>query len=106
MEEVPEAEIKKLTDGTTEVTWTNVDQTDKDGNAYIFSVKEFIWDAEAGEYIEGAPENYIRSGGLGTATPLKVTNTYKSPDIAPITAKKAWVDGPDNVRCNDCFDQQ
>ncbi|NMA18345.1 MAG: Cna B-type domain-containing protein, partial [Clostridiaceae bacterium] len=97
VEEVPEAGIKHLPNGTTEVTWPNVDQTDKDGKTYIFSVREFIWDATTQEYVEGAPENYVRSGGEGTATPLTVTNTYNSPAIDPITAKKVWVDGSDNV---------
>ncbi len=85
--EVPGAEIKHLPKGTTEVTWQNVDQTDKDGNAYIFSVREV--NAQGADFT---PLNYEK-----TESGLTVTNTYRPPDIDQITAKKAWVDGPDNV---------
>lgn len=76
------AEIKKLY-GITEVTWTELEETDINGNKYIYSVKEV--DSEGEEFT---PENYVK-----TENGLKVTNSYISPTDAYAKAIKVWVNG-------------
>ncbi len=83
-EVVPGAELKTLTDGTTEVSWTGLDATDINGNAYRFSVKEV--DAAGNDYT---PENYVK-----TENGLTVTNNYVLPGDASAVATKIWVNGP------------
>ncbi len=73
VEEVPGgAAILPLPNGTTEVTWTGLQTTDINGNAYTFSVKEV--DADGNDFT---PTNYVKSGE-GT---LEITNTYVSPKM-------------------------
>ena len=83
-EAVPGAEIKELADGTTEVTWTDLEETDFDGNAYTFSVREV--DADGNDFT---PEHYTKAEDS-----LTVTNTYVSPKI-DVTVTKVWKGGPD-----------
>lgn len=87
-EEVPiaEAPIKELVNGMEEVSWQNVTQTNKDGLAYTFSVKEV--DAN-GKDLQLA--NYVK-----TENGLQVTNTYVSPMDFSVKAQKVWVNGPAN----------
>lgn len=80
-EAVPEAEIKELTAGTTEVIWTGLTKTDVDGREYIFSVQEV--DAEGNDF---ALEKYVEF-----EDGLTVTNTYTKKDV---TATKVWSGGP------------
>jgi pilin isopeptide linkage protein/LPXTG-motif cell wall-anchored protein len=85
VEEVPlaQAPIKELADGTLSVTWTNLEQMDKDGKAYTFSVREV--DKDGNDYT---PANYRKS-----ESGLTITNTYVIPK-GQVTANKAWVNGP------------
>lgn len=84
LEAVPEAEIKELANGTTQVAWTGLIKTDRSGNEYIFSVKEV--DAEGNDFT---PENYVKEI---SDDGLTVTNTYVIPKT-DITATKDWVGG-------------
>src|SRR5690606_16331044 len=59
--------------------WENLDVTDGDGIAYVYTVDEV-----------NVPENYEKSI---SEDKLTVTNTYKSPKI-DITGTKVWVNGP------------
>lgn len=68
-ERVPGSEIKKLENGTTEVSWTDLEETDEDGNSYIFSVKEV--DEEGNDFT---PNRYRKS-----ESGLTVTNRYRTP---------------------------
>ncbi|HBG00091.1 MAG TPA: hypothetical protein DDW87_00750, partial [Firmicutes bacterium] len=56
IEEVPEAEVKELADGTTEVEWTDLNETDTSGKKYKFSVKEVNKDGK-----DFVPQNYGKS---------------------------------------------
>jgi uncharacterized repeat protein (TIGR01451 family)/LPXTG-motif cell wall-anchored protein len=69
IEEVPEAEVKELADGTTEVEWTDLNETDTSGKKYKFSVKEVNKDGK-----DFVPQNYGKS-----EDGLTVTNTYQPP---------------------------
>ena|GEM_PF-1206827 len=77
------AEIKKLSHGTTEVAWDGLDETDIEGNTYIYSVEET--DAEGNDFT---PENYTKTHDGD----LKIVNTYNSPTTS-ITATKEWDGG-------------
>ncbi len=66
-----------LTSGTTEYTWTDLDEKDENGIAYDYTVDEV-----------DVPVNYIKSVAGNT-----ITNTYVSPKTA-YTATKVWVGGP------------
>ncbi|MDD4368447.1 MAG: Cna B-type domain-containing protein, partial [Oscillospiraceae bacterium] len=83
-EAVPDAEIKMLVNGTTQVSWTGLAATDLAGHPYSFSVKEV--DATG---LDDTPENYVK-----TENGLTVTNRYVIPTDAQATATKIWVDGP------------
>jgi len=78
---VPDAEIKELADGTTTVKWTGLEETDINGNPYIFSVREV--DADGNDFV---PENYEK-----TEDGLTVTNTYVPPTIEALIANKIWM---------------
>ncbi|SFE54742.1 Cna B-type domain-containing protein [Peptostreptococcus sp. D1] len=71
-----------LLDGKASVTWKSLPKTDDNGKEYIYSVKE--GELKEGEFIEKAPDNYIK-----TENGLTVTNKYYSPKIE-ITGKKLW----------------
>lgn len=66
-----------LENGQTSYTWKGVDETDFDGNAYVYTVKEV-----------GSPVNYDVTYGDDGYT---VTNTYVSPKI-DYTVNKVWKD--------------
>lgn len=57
-------------------TWTDLDETDKDGKVYIYTVDEV-----------SVPANYVK-----TVDGLTVTNTYVSPKIS-VTGNKIWEGG-------------
>lgn len=69
-----------LENGTLSYTWNELDLTDENGVAYIYTLKEL-----------GVPENYDM-----TANGLEVTNTYVIPKTATHTVEKKW-DGGLNV---------
>ncbi|NLX82225.1 MAG: Cna B-type domain-containing protein [Clostridiales bacterium] len=71
---VPDAEIKELADGTTSVTWTDLEETDKDGKPYTFTVKEV--DAAGADFT---PKDYAK-----TESGLTVTNAYTIPKATTI----------------------
>lgn len=83
-EAVPGADIKELKNGTTSVTWTDLEKTDAEGNAYTFTVKEV--NAEGNDFT---PENYTKA-----ENGLTVTNTYVISTKGKATATKTWVNGP------------
>ena len=68
----------KLTNGTFEYIWKDLDLTDNDGVNYIYTVKEV-----------GTAENYTKVEEGQT-----VTNTYVSPKTE-VTGRKVWVGGPE-----------
>lgn len=78
--------IQELVDGTTEVTWEDVDKTDGDGNEYIYSVKE----------VDAAGNDFVPSEYTKTESGLTVTNTRKptgggggtTPVYGKVTVKK------------------
>ncbi len=83
---VPGAALLKLEHGTTSVTWNNLEKTDLQGNAYIFSVKEVNADGD-----DFTPANYEKSGE-GT---LAITNKYVQPQTDEnVIGTKYWVNGP------------
>lgn len=82
-EAVPDAEIKKLSNGTTSVTWDNLPTADASGNRYIYSVKEV--DENGDDFT---PVNYVK-----TENGLTVTNQYNSPKDAFAKAVKVWENG-------------
>ena len=80
-EAVPGADIQELPNGTTSVSWSDLDQTDDQGNPYIFSVREVN-----AEGTTSVPANYTV-----TENGLEVTNTYTSPKTS-YTVEKIWKD--------------
>ncbi|HBD63057.1 MAG TPA: hypothetical protein DC038_01345, partial [Clostridiales bacterium] len=85
LKEVPGAEIKELANGTTEVTWEDVDKTNINGVGYIYSIKEVT--ATGADFT---PENYVKA-----ENGLKVTNSYNSPTDASAKATKVWAGEPE-----------
>ncbi|GEM_PF-2708051 len=83
VEPVPGAEIKMLTNGTLEVTWTNIQKTDINGKPYTFTVRE----------VDAAGNNYKPADFSKQEAGLTVTNTYVIPKTARATATKTWVNG-------------
>lgn len=80
---VPNAVWKALTSGTTEVSWRGLEQTDDQGEPYIFTVREVNVNGDP-----FTPENYIKE-----EEGLNVTNTYVIPANGKATATKTWVNG-------------
>lgn len=68
---------KDLANGVLQVTWTNMPETDMNGNPYTYTVKEV-----------GTPDHYTKS-----EVGLTVTNTYVPP-TGNISANKIWSGGP------------
>lgn len=68
-----------LPNGILTYDWTNLDLTDNDGVAYIYTVDEVA-----------VPDNYIKS-----LNGLTVTNAYVSPK-KDVTVEKIWEFGPEN----------
>ena len=77
--EVTNAEIKSLPDGTSEVTWNNLDQTDNSGQPYNYFVKEVDKDGK-----DFTPDGYVK-----TEKDLTVTNTYNAKTNIDVTKK--WI---------------
>jgi len=77
---VPGAAIKKLLDGTTEVSWTGLERTDINGKEYIFTVKEIT-------ILADYKATYSKDS-------LTVTNSYVVPLDGTVKATKVWVNGP------------
>lgn len=84
-EEVPGAEIKELSNGTTEAIWKDIDKTNIKGQIYTFSVKEV--DSNGDDF---KPANYEKA-----ENGLKVTNSYVSPTDASAKAVKVWTGEPE-----------
>ncbi|MGI6687057.1 MAG: Cna B-type domain-containing protein [Christensenellales bacterium] len=80
---VPLASLKKLESGTTEVQWRGLEQTDANGNPYIFSVREVNAEGQL-----WTPPNYTKE-----ESSLNVTNTYVIPTDGTATGTKTWVNG-------------
>ena len=83
-------EVMKLpaaneTEETVSVTFSNVEQTDSDGNAYTFYVVEGTYDEETEEFTPGVPENFVQTGNG-----LALTNTYVIPTTTA-QATKIWI---------------
>ncbi|SUK13867.1 collagen adhesin [Staphylococcus agnetis] len=82
---VPNADIKKLENGTTEVTWNALPELDKDGKAIAYHVKEV--DAQG---KDATPEGYTKK-----EEGLTVTNTEKPIETTSVSGKKVWDDNND-----------
>ena len=82
-EQAPYASWKELKSGTTEVQWRGLEQTDENGNPYIFSVREV--DVYGNPFT---PPNYnkVEDG-------LNVTNTYVIPTDGKVVGTKTWENG-------------
>ncbi|HDL0574810.1 Cna B-type domain-containing protein [Staphylococcus aureus] len=94
---VENADIKKLENGTTETTWTNLPENDKDGKAIDYVVKEV--DAQG---KDATPDGYTKK-----EDGLTVTNTEKPIEKISVTGEKKWDDNnnqdgkrPDKVTIN------
>ncbi|WP_053004459.1 Cna B-type domain-containing protein [Staphylococcus aureus] len=79
---VDKAEIKKLEDGTTKVTWSNLPENDKNGKAIKYLVKEVNAQGE-----DTTPEGYTKK-----ENGLVVTNTEKPIETTSISGEKVWDD--------------
>lgn len=66
-----------LENGTTSYTWTDLDEADSNGNAYVYTVQEVA-----------DPDNYN-----SVADGLIVTNTYIIPTTGTASATKVWEGG-------------
>src|SRR5699024_527823 len=73
IEEVPDAALGELADGTTGVEWTGLEETDEEGNEYIFSVKE----------VDEEGNDLTPSGYRKTKDDLTVTNRRRTPSPGP-----------------------
>lgn len=82
---VPNADIKKLENGTTEATWSALPELDKDGKAIDYYVKEV--DAQGNDVT---PEGYTKK-----EEGLTVTNTEKPIETTSVSGKKVWDDNND-----------
>lgn len=79
-ERVPGVTTRILVNGETKACWNKLEQTDRQGNAYQFFVRE-----------KTVPTNYaVHYDDSG----LTVVNTYVIPKTAAATATKVWVGGP------------
>ncbi len=79
---VDKAEIKKLEDGTTKVTWSNLPENDKNGKTIKYLVKEVNAQGE-----DTTPEGYTKK-----ENGLVVTNTEKPIETTSISGEKVWDD--------------
>ncbi|MCQ9210128.1 Cna B-type domain-containing protein [Granulicatella seriolae] len=70
-----------LPSGTTSYTWTDLDQNDKDGKAYVYTVDEVA-----------TPSNYVKRNDGNT-----ITNIYV-PGVVSFTVTKKWVGGDSKNR--------
>ena len=90
--EVQDQKPEELSDGTTKVTWKNLDRFDEKGNEYIYSVKEVDKDGD-----DFTPEGYTKKEDGLTVTNTKDTVVPPTPETKTITVKatKIWQGGPD-----------
>ncbi|MBO2753817.1 Cna B-type domain-containing protein [Staphylococcus aureus] len=79
---VDKAEIKKLEDGTTKVTWSNLPENDKNGKTIKYLVKEVNAQGK-----DTTPEGYTKK-----EDGLVVTNTEKPIETTSISGEKVWDD--------------
>lgn len=83
-EAMPEAKIIEIANGGTSVTWNDIEQTDKKGNPYIFTVQEVDQDGN----------DYLPAGYSKIEEGLSVKNTYYPYDPTNITSlrfEKTWL---------------
>ncbi|MBJ8326441.1 Cna B-type domain-containing protein, partial [Streptococcus pacificus] len=85
LEEVPEANVKKLENGTTKAIWTNLFEKDLKDRKYIYSVKEV--DENNGK-IQLNGDDYLVTYGGSSDKGLVVTNKK----IITISGTKTWDD--------------
>ena len=90
--EVQNQKPEDLSDGTTKVTWKELDRFDEKGNEYIYSVKEVDKDGD-----DFTPEGYTKKEDGLTVTNTKDTVVPPTPETKTITVKatKIWQGGPD-----------
>ncbi|WP_169710784.1 Cna B-type domain-containing protein [Staphylococcus lutrae] len=79
---VESAEIQSLTSGTTAVTWKNLPERDKNGQAIEYLVHE----------VDSAGNNSTPAGYTKEEKGLTVTNTKKPVEKTAVTVNKAWHD--------------
>ncbi|WP_165002728.1 MULTISPECIES: Cna B-type domain-containing protein [unclassified Enterococcus] len=79
-EKVPEAEMKRLDDGVTSVTWQDIQQYDDSGNPYRFKVQE----------VDQAGNDFVPEGYQKTENGLVVTN--RNIETVSIDGQKTWED--------------
>ena len=87
---VPDAAIQLLSHGTLSVSWSGLEETDIDGNPYIFSVEEGRLDDD-GTFTPGPPESYVVLPSDNRS--LDLTNSYYRP-LGTVSAEKIWENGP------------
>ena len=89
--EVQGQKVKKLENGTTKVTWKDLDRFDKNGKEFIYSVKEV---KENGD--DFTPEGYTKKEDGLTVTNTRDTVAPSTPETNTITVKatKIWQGGP------------
>ncbi len=90
-EDIPSLEIYQLDEDVTTASWFGLDETDLDGNPYIFSIVEGRMDGDT--FTASAPESYEKSEDGVT-----VTNHYIIPADGSATAEIRWENGPENAR--------
>ena len=90
-QEVQDQKLEKLENGTTKVTWKDLDRFDENGNEYIYSVKEVDKDGD-----DFTPEGYTKKEDGLTVTNTKDTVVPPTPETKTITVKaiKIWQGGP------------
>ncbi len=90
--QVEDRKVEKLENGTTKVTWKDLDRFDEKGNEYIYSVKEVDKDGD-----DFTPEGYTKKEDGLTVTNTKDTVVPPTPETKTITVKatKIWQGGPD-----------
>lgn len=99
VEPVPDAEIKTLPDGTTNVTWKGLPEGQSGGilakfaaspNTRIAAPPDYTYEYFVKEVNEdGTDLDFVPEGYVKTESGLKVTNTYVIPK-GNITAEKKW----------------
>ena len=91
-QDVQDQEVEKLENGTTKVTWKDLDRFDEKGNEYIYSVKEVDKDGD-----DFTPEGYTKKEDGLTVTNTKDTVVPPTPETKTLTVKaiKTWQGGPD-----------
>lgn len=90
-ETVPNVAPVEIVGETLKADWTNLEETDLNGEKYAFSVR--VGTVKDGSFSEIAPEQYsVAIDGLA------VTNTYAVATDARASAEIDWIDGPKDNR--------